>query len=108
MAQLTPEQLEILVAMQDIGGMEDEQTRLQHLAGSLRGKDIRGSDWGSNLGRAGYGVGAAVGDYKAAQQEPKISGARKSTVAELLRGMKKGSGEQLLPPSVDEYGQPIY
>lgn len=91
MAQLTQEQLEALIAMQDIGGMEDEQSRMLNLAQSLRqaGAGTKGADVGSNIARAAYGIGGAYKDYKAAQQQPGISDARQGLMARLLRGAKK-------------------
>lgn len=91
MAQLTRDQLEALIAMQDIGGLEDEQIRMQNMAQSLRsaGMRTRGDDVGSNIARAAYGIGGAYGDYKAAKQAPGISTARQGIMAQLLRGMRK-------------------
>lgn len=101
MATLTPEQLQVLIEMSDIGGMEDEQTRMIKMAEALRNAgNIRGNDVGANIGRAAYGIGGAVADYKAKQQNPAISEARQGTLARLLRGMKKPL------PNVPQLGVP--
>lgn len=88
--QLTPEQLEALIGMSDIGGMEDEQQRLLKQAESLRNRTgIKGNDWGANLGRAGYGVAGAFSDYKAAKAGAPITDARQSILAKLLKAARK-------------------
>lgn len=91
MAQLTQEQLEALIAMQDIGGMEDEQSRMMNMAQGLRqaGMGTRGTDTGSNIGRAAYGIAGAMGDYKAGKMAPGISSGRQGIMSQLMRGMKK-------------------
>lgn len=88
---MTREQLEALLKMSgsDIGGLEEDQTALRSDADNARqmASTIRGNDWGANLGRAGYGIGGAVGKYKGMQATPGIAAAKKSTFADIIAGL---------------------
>ena len=88
---ITREQLEALLQMSgsDIGGLEDDQTAIRTGADQARqmASQIRGNDIGANLGRAGYGIGGAVRDYKGMQATPGIAAAKKSTFAKIIAGL---------------------
>lgn len=97
---LTPEQLEVLIEMSDIGGMEDEQARIMKMAESLRNAgQIKGNDVGANIGRAAYGIGGALADRKARMQGPDISSSRQGVLARLLKASRR-------PPNVPTLGVP--
>lgn len=90
---LTEEQLRALLQMasSDIGGLEEDQTAIRNDANSARqmAQSIRGNDIGANLGRAGYGIGGAIRDYKGMQATPAIGAAKKKTFGDLIAGLIK-------------------
>ena len=89
------------MAESDIGGLEDDQTALRTGADQARqmASQIRGNDIGANLGRAGYGIGGAVRDYKGMQATPAIGAAKKKTFGDIISGLiKKKPEEEIIAP----------
>lgn len=89
----TQEQLQALLGMGDITGQEDEfETQLARAEQMRRaaGNVGRRNDWGSNLGRAGYGVAGAMQDYQADKMLPKIGQSRQDILAKLFRKKQLG------------------
>jgi hypothetical protein len=94
---ITTEQLKAIMEMGDIGGLEDEQSQMFALAKQLRGAAPTyrgGKDTWGNVGRAAYGIGGAIGDYKGLQKNPQISGGKQSLLARLMREMQLGQQRQ--------------
>lgn len=91
---LSEEQLQAMMGMSDIGGQEDELARQMALSEQLRSasQNIKRNDIGSNIGRAGYGIGSAISDYRNNQRPAEITAGKKSFLSDMLRRYKKPAG----------------
>jgi hypothetical protein len=102
----TQEQLQALLGMGDITGQEDEFERQLAQAEQMRNAMAnvgKRNDWGSNLGRAGYGIAGAMQDYQADKKLPQISKSRQEILAKLFRN--KFEGGNVDPAKVDDWMQ---
>ena len=90
---MNAEQLKMIMEMgaDDVGGMEDEQTRLLKLAEGLRGNinPVRGKDVGGNVGNAGFGIASALSNYQAGKMAPDITTGRKASFKRIIDGLAK-------------------
>jgi hypothetical protein len=84
---ITEEQLEAILSMSDLGGMEKEQINQLALAKNLRGTGagINKMDAGSQIARAMYGIGGAIGDYRGLKKGPETTAAKQDLLAKLFR-----------------------
>jgi hypothetical protein len=91
---MTEEQLEELLRMQDLGAQEDDLSTQLAMAARLRGATPTGrNDWGSNLGRASYGISAAARENQAQKTMGGLPGQRQGILESLLRKRKRGPAD---------------
>lgn len=98
--RITPEMLQEMMNGADIGGMEDEQTNQLALANSLRKAappSAARNDWGSNLGRAAYGVAGAIDDRNAMKMGPTITEKRKGYLTRMAEAARRSRMTQQTP-----------
>lgn len=96
------EELEALLRMGDISGAEQSIARQRALSEQLRGAPFMsktGRDWGSNLGRAGGGIAAALGDYRAGQQQKELTPMKQQILAQLAEALRKRRNPAIATPA---------
>jgi hypothetical protein len=86
---ITLEQLEALLGAGDVSEQEKQRQQLLQLGVNLRGNmsNVQGRGVGSNLGRAAYGVGGALSDYRAGKMSPEITKTKQDLYARIMRSM---------------------
>jgi hypothetical protein len=97
---MTPEQLQALAGMGDIGGDEDVMAQQMALSDKLRQGylDNPRKDIGSQIGKAALGIGAAYGTKQATAINPQIAAKKQGLLAQLLRAYGGGAGTAAAVP----------
>jgi hypothetical protein len=88
----TDEQLQALLSMGDITEAQAARENQLRLAQQLRqaGAQTTGKDIGSNIARAAYGIGGALGSYKGMQAGEGITSMRRALLEAMLKKKQPG------------------
>jgi hypothetical protein len=91
---MTPEQLQALAGLGDIGGDEDVLGQQTALATQLRNGYMNNprKDVGSQIGKAALGIGGAMAQKQAADMNPAIAAKKQALLAQILRAYGGGGG----------------
>jgi hypothetical protein len=103
---LSNEELEVLLGMGDISSAEEAAQMQLALAQQLRNSPLASkgrNDIGSNIGRAGAGIGAAMSNYKGLQQQETIAPMRKQFMDQMSEALRKKRDQAVATGGVPDY-----